>query len=268
MAVHHRAQPRHRRVAAAPARVGEVVTDELPEPPPAVDEADRAVEAWTVAEALGRLVPAHREVLVECFYGGRSVAEAAERLGVPPGTVKSRTHYALRSLRLVLEEMGVTSDQVRHAYDDGAYVLGALSPDERRAFERHLADCADCREAVAEIAVLPGCWAGSTRPAWSRPSPTPCAESRMPALLEAARARRHANDGRRRPYAGAVLAAASSPCWSASASCRLRAGAADRGTGNPPTPVEPRMVVDGAGRRRKVPVDAEIGLKACSGAPR
>jgi RNA polymerase sigma-70 factor, ECF subfamily len=90
------------------ARLGEVVTDVLPEPPPAVDEADRAVEAWTVAEALGRLSAAHREVLVECFYRGRSVAEAAARLGVPPGTVKSRTHYALRSLRLVLEEMGVT----------------------------------------------------------------------------------------------------------------------------------------------------------------
>ncbi len=90
------------------ARLGEVVTDTLPEPPPEVDEADRAVEAWTVAEALGRLSAAHREVLVECFYGGRSVAEAAARLGVPPGTVKSRTHYALRSLRLVLEEMGVT----------------------------------------------------------------------------------------------------------------------------------------------------------------
>lgn len=90
------------------ARLGEVVTDTLPEPLPEVDEADRAVEAWTVAEALGRLSTAHREVLVECFYGGRSVAEAAARLGVPPGTVKSRTHYALRSLRLVLEEMGVT----------------------------------------------------------------------------------------------------------------------------------------------------------------
>ena len=89
-------------------RVGEVVTDDLPEPPPEIDEADRAVEAWTVAEALARLSPAHRDVLVECFYQGRSVAEAAARLGVPPGTVKSRTHYALRSLRLVLEEMGVT----------------------------------------------------------------------------------------------------------------------------------------------------------------
>jgi RNA polymerase sigma-70 factor (ECF subfamily) len=36
------------------------------------------------------------------------VADAADRLGIPPGTVKSRTHYALRALRLALEERGVT----------------------------------------------------------------------------------------------------------------------------------------------------------------
>jgi RNA polymerase sigma-70 factor (ECF subfamily) len=90
------------------ARVGEVVTDVLPEPPTELNEADRAVEAWTIAEALERLSPSHREVLVECFYRGRSVAEAAVVLGVPPGTVKSRTHYAVRALRLVLDEMGVT----------------------------------------------------------------------------------------------------------------------------------------------------------------
>jgi RNA polymerase sigma-70 factor (ECF subfamily) len=88
-------------------RVSEVVTDTLPEPA-ANDETDRAVEAWTVAEALARLSPPHREVLIECFYRGRSVAEAASRLGIPAGTVKSRTHYALRSLRLALEELGVT----------------------------------------------------------------------------------------------------------------------------------------------------------------
>ncbi|GAB3155945.1 sigma-70 family RNA polymerase sigma factor [Micromonospora sonneratiae] len=89
-------------------RINEVVTDQLPEPRHAVDEADRVVEEWMIAEALARLSPAHREVLVECFYQGRSVGEAAARLGVPPGTVKSRMHYALRSLRLVLAELGVT----------------------------------------------------------------------------------------------------------------------------------------------------------------
>lgn len=88
-------------------RIGEVVTSEPPEPT-VLDETDRAVEAWTIAEALAQLSAPHREVLVECFYRGRSVAEAAASLGIPPGTVKSRTHYAVRALRLVLEEMGVT----------------------------------------------------------------------------------------------------------------------------------------------------------------
>lgn len=42
-----------------------------------------------------------------------------------------------------------------HEHDDGAYVLGALSPAERAAYERHLATCSFCREAVADIAALP-----------------------------------------------------------------------------------------------------------------
>lgn len=43
-----------------------------------------------------------------------------------------------------------------HAFDDGAYVLGALSPAERDRYEEHLATCAECRETVASLAVLPG----------------------------------------------------------------------------------------------------------------
>src|SRR2546430_9775048 len=58
-------------------RVGEVVTDAVPELPADDDATDRAVETWLIADALARLAPAHREVLVECFYRGRSVAEAA-----------------------------------------------------------------------------------------------------------------------------------------------------------------------------------------------
>ena len=65
------------------------------------------LQSWVVAEAITQLSPEHRAVLMECYYRGRSVAEASRRLGVPEGTVKSRTHYALRALRLALEEMGV-----------------------------------------------------------------------------------------------------------------------------------------------------------------
>ncbi|OLT19486.1 RNA polymerase subunit sigma [Pseudonocardia sp. CNS-139] len=93
-----------RRDAARPATVSD---DFALASAPAADELDRAVQRWTVATALARLTPEHRAVLVETYYEGRSVAEAAQRLGVPAGTVKSRTYYALRALRLVLEEMGV-----------------------------------------------------------------------------------------------------------------------------------------------------------------
>jgi RNA polymerase sigma-70 factor (ECF subfamily) len=86
----------------------EVAVAELPESA-SDDESDQLLLSWTVAEALTHLTAEHRAVLRECYFRGRSVAEAARRLGVPEGTVKSRTHYALRALRLALEEMGVTS---------------------------------------------------------------------------------------------------------------------------------------------------------------
>jgi RNA polymerase sigma-70 factor, ECF subfamily len=71
------------------------------------DESDQLLLSWVVAEALTHLSREHRDVLLECYYRGRPVADAARRLGVPEGTVKSRTHYALRALRLALEELGV-----------------------------------------------------------------------------------------------------------------------------------------------------------------
>ena len=73
------------------------------------DESDQLLLSWVVAEALTHLSPDHRTVLLQCYYRGRPVAEVARLLGVPPGTVKSRTHYALRALKLALEEMGVTA---------------------------------------------------------------------------------------------------------------------------------------------------------------
>jgi RNA polymerase sigma-70 factor (ECF subfamily) len=71
-------------------------------------ELDHALDSWVMSEALDSLSSQHREVLVEVYYRGRSVAEAAEILGIPAGTVKSRTYYALRELKLTLEERGLT----------------------------------------------------------------------------------------------------------------------------------------------------------------
>jgi RNA polymerase sigma-70 factor (ECF subfamily) len=73
---------------------------------PADDTLEHALLSWEMADALADLRPEHRSVLIETYYRGRSVAEAAEVLGIPAGTVKSRTYYALRALRLALEERG------------------------------------------------------------------------------------------------------------------------------------------------------------------
>lgn len=71
------------------------------------DDHDRILLGWEVAEAMATLSPDHRAVLRETYFKGLSVAEAAKVLGVPPGTVKSRTYYALRALRTAFEERGL-----------------------------------------------------------------------------------------------------------------------------------------------------------------
>ncbi|MDT4938420.1 MAG: hypothetical protein QOG80_2091 [Pseudonocardiales bacterium] len=74
------------------------------------------------------------------------------------------------------------------AHDDAAYVLGALSPDERTAFAIHLASCTQCQARVAEISAVPGLLAGITEDdfAAAAPGSTP-PDTLLPSLLRAAR---------------------------------------------------------------------------------
>jgi RNA polymerase sigma-70 factor, ECF subfamily len=72
------------------------------------DDFDRVLQGWQVAEAMRALSKDHRAVIAELFFRRRTITEAASVLGVPPGTVKSRSFYALRALRDALEERGVT----------------------------------------------------------------------------------------------------------------------------------------------------------------
>jgi RNA polymerase sigma-70 factor, ECF subfamily len=57
-----------------------------------------------VQAALRTLSVEHRQVLLECYFHGASVAEAARTLLVPPGTIKSRIHYALHALHKAIAE--------------------------------------------------------------------------------------------------------------------------------------------------------------------
>ena len=63
------------------------------------DKTEQIVTSMVVVDALNRLSPEHREVLEQVYLKGNTVAEAAKELGIPPGTVKSRSFYALRAPR-------------------------------------------------------------------------------------------------------------------------------------------------------------------------
>lgn len=75
---------------------------------PVPDAADRVLSTWLVEEALGRLSADHRYVIVETYIRGRSYEEVAGERGIPVGTLRSRTFYALKALRIAMDEMGVT----------------------------------------------------------------------------------------------------------------------------------------------------------------
>jgi RNA polymerase sigma-70 factor (ECF subfamily) len=77
------------------------------EPEDTDDPVELAVLRWQMAAALERLTPEHRQVIRLAHFQGFTLREIAEQTGLPLGTVKSRASYALRGLRLALEEMGV-----------------------------------------------------------------------------------------------------------------------------------------------------------------
>lgn len=89
------ARRRHESSAEAPERTIE-------------DRSDALFDTLLVGEALAALSEEHRAVIVRAYFGGRSTAELAADLQIPEGTVKSRLHYGLRALRLMLQEKGVT----------------------------------------------------------------------------------------------------------------------------------------------------------------
>ena len=76
---------------------------------PVADDTDRLLTSLVVKDAVSSLSPDHRAVLREVYFRRSKVTDAAETLGIPPGTVRSRTFYALQALRLALEERGVMS---------------------------------------------------------------------------------------------------------------------------------------------------------------
>lgn len=84
---------------AALIRPGELSDERLGERPHPDDGYERVVDRNEVHAALAALPDRLRDVLIEVYFRDHTIAEAAENLGIPGGTVKSRTFYALRALR-------------------------------------------------------------------------------------------------------------------------------------------------------------------------
>jgi RNA polymerase sigma-70 factor (ECF subfamily) len=95
-----------RRAAVRPPLAGGA---EAPEQAPSDESLEQAALAWQLAAALSKLSPEHRDVIRLAHYRGLTLREISDHKGIPLGTVKSRVSYALRSLRLILDEMGVSA---------------------------------------------------------------------------------------------------------------------------------------------------------------
>ena len=84
---------------AAPADAGEQQRDPR-------DPFDQLLTRIELDEALRRLSPEHRQVVLEVYFLGRTCADLADDLGIPASTVRSRLYYGVRALRGILDEKG------------------------------------------------------------------------------------------------------------------------------------------------------------------
>ena len=84
--------------------------EQAPDAAYVADGVDRALQRQALADALNKLTPKHRDVLIERYFNCRSIVETAEELGVSPGTVKSRTHHAFRALQALMGEVEVVAE--------------------------------------------------------------------------------------------------------------------------------------------------------------
>lgn len=147
------------------------------------------------------------------------------------------------------------------AHDDAAYVLGALSPGGRLAFERHLPGCDDCTRAVQELAGLPGLLGRVDAQVLEHPpEDQPVPPTLLPALA------REVVRGRRRRTVAAVALAAAAVVVAAAVGVPLAATQVDHDGGTAPSATAPRTEPSGVVTRPMapvgdVPVQATLGLE-------
>jgi RNA polymerase sigma-70 factor (ECF subfamily) len=68
------------------------------------DHGEAVATGMVVAAAMATLSSEHRDALLAVYFHDKTAAAASEVLGISPGTVKSRVHYALKALRQVMTD--------------------------------------------------------------------------------------------------------------------------------------------------------------------
>ena len=85
---------------ARPIEIGSIDLSTLADDDQTIERLSTVHDVLTALEALS---PKHRQILLEVYFRGHTGRTAAQTLGIPEGTVRSRTHHALRALRNALE---------------------------------------------------------------------------------------------------------------------------------------------------------------------
>ncbi|MFJ6392866.1 sigma-70 family RNA polymerase sigma factor [Streptomyces sp. NPDC091972] len=71
-----------------------------------IDPYDQLLARIELREALGRLRPEHREVIIQVYFLGRTCADVADDLGLAASSARSRLYHGIRALRGILDENG------------------------------------------------------------------------------------------------------------------------------------------------------------------
>ncbi|MDQ3104336.1 MAG: sigma-70 family RNA polymerase sigma factor [Actinomycetota bacterium] len=72
------------------------------------DASERLLRGWVIEEALRRIGEDHRRAIVETYLRDRPYADVAVELDIPVATLRTRVFYALKALRVTMEEMEVS----------------------------------------------------------------------------------------------------------------------------------------------------------------
>lgn len=122
---------------------------------------DEYIENELIGEIMNiirKLPKSEQQIISYRFIDGYSVAQTAQMMNIPQGTVKSKTHYAIGEIRKTLNiipEKGVTkmkcNDIIKYLF---IYANETITDDAKKLVEAHLKECKRCKDIVDSLKKL------------------------------------------------------------------------------------------------------------------